>query len=160
MAKKALSKTSCQKGCPRRARRVRARRHRGGVARRLDAIHQELRFELTRPGERVIEVERNAAPGAGFVLIYGEITERKRSEPEIRAARDVAEAACLDLKAAQATLIQVEKMAALRQLTPEIAHGGPKQIELLCSEDGWGELTHSLLSGSCFETRCASDPQR
>ena len=30
-------------------------------------------------------------PGGGFVLIYGDITERKRSEAEIRAARDAAE---------------------------------------------------------------------
>ena len=31
-------------------------------------------------------------PGGGFVLIYSDITERKRSEEEIRAARDAAEA--------------------------------------------------------------------
>jgi hypothetical protein len=74
------------------------------VAQHLDAIHKELRSELTMPDGRVIEVERNATPGAGFVLIYGEITDLKRSEPAIRAARDVAEAACPDLKAAQATL--------------------------------------------------------
>ena len=32
-------------------------------------------------------------PDGGFVLIYSDITERKRSEEEIRAARDAAEAA-------------------------------------------------------------------
>ena len=32
-----------------------------------------------------------AVPGGGFVLIYGDITERKRAEAEIRAARDAAE---------------------------------------------------------------------
>jgi signal transduction histidine kinase len=61
-------------------------------------------------------------PGGGFVLIYSDITERKRSEAEIRAARDAAEAALRDLRAAQANLIQAEKMASLGQLTAGIAH--------------------------------------
>jgi signal transduction histidine kinase len=61
-------------------------------------------------------------PGGGIVLIYSDITERKRSEGEIKAARDAAEAAYRDLKAAQASLIQAEKMASLGQLTAGIAH--------------------------------------
>jgi two-component system, NtrC family, sensor kinase len=64
----------------------------------------------------------NALQDGGFVLIYSDITERKRSEAEIRAARDAAEAAYRDLKAAQANLIQAEKMASLGQLTAGIAH--------------------------------------
>jgi signal transduction histidine kinase len=81
-----------------------------------------MRLERTRPDGRVIEVRRNAVPDGGFVLIYSDITERKRSEAEIRAARDAAEAAYRDLKAAQASLIQAEKMASLGQLTAGIAH--------------------------------------
>src|SRR5207248_3758234 len=61
-------------------------------------------------------------PDGGFVLIYSDITERKRSEAEIHAARDAAEAAYRDLKAAQANLVQAQKMAALGQLTAGIAH--------------------------------------
>ena len=55
-------------------------------------------LERTRPDGRVIEVRRNAVPGGGFVLIYSDITERKRSEAEIRAARDAAETALRDLR--------------------------------------------------------------
>jgi two-component system, NtrC family, sensor kinase len=90
--------------------------------RRLEHLEQEFRQERTRPDGRVIEVRRNAVPDGGFVLIYSDITERKRSEAEIRAARDQAEAAYRDLKAAQASLVQAEKMASLGQLTAGIAH--------------------------------------
>jgi PAS domain S-box-containing protein len=86
-------------------------------------------YVRTRPDGRVFEIRRNPVPSGGFVLIFSDITERKRNEEEIRAARDAAEeasrtieAAYRDLKAAQASLIQAEKMASLGQLTAGIAH--------------------------------------
>jgi PAS domain S-box-containing protein len=79
-------------------------------------------YERTRPDGRVIEIRRNPVPDGGFVMIFSDITERKRSESEIRAARDAAEAAYRELKATQANLIQAEKMASLGQLTAGIAH--------------------------------------
>ena len=92
-------------------------------------MREHYTFERTRPDGRVIEVRHNPVPDGGFVLIYADITERKRNEAEIRAARDAAEeasrtieAAYRDLKAAQANLIQAEKMASLGQLTAGIAH--------------------------------------
>ena len=94
-----------------------------------EQVGQYRAYERTRPDGRVIEIRHNPVPSGGFVLIFSDITERKRNEAEIRAARDAAEeasrtieAAYRDLKAAQANLIQAEKMASLGQLTAGIAH--------------------------------------
>jgi two-component system, NtrC family, sensor kinase len=92
------------------------------IKRLRDRLGDHYSFERTRPDGTVIEVRHNPMPDGGVVLIYSDITERKRSEAEIRAARDAAEAAYRDLKAAQASLIQAEKMASLGQLTAGIAH--------------------------------------
>jgi len=74
------------------------------------------------PDGRVIEVRRTPVPGGGFVMMYSDITARKRAEEEIRTARDAAEKALAELKTAQATLLHAQKMAALGQLTAGIAH--------------------------------------
>jgi signal transduction histidine kinase len=92
------------------------------IQRLRERLSEHYRFERTRPDGTVIEVRHNPMPDGGVVLIYSDITERKRSEAEIRDARDAAEAAYRDLKAAQASLIQAEKMASLGQLTAGIAH--------------------------------------
>jgi len=92
------------------------------VASYLDRVGRQWSAERTRPDGRVVEVRNNPVPGGGAVLIYSDITERKQAEAEIAAARDAAEAALERLRAAQANLIQSEKMASLGQLTAGIAH--------------------------------------
>src|SRR6516162_11940139 len=102
----------------------------------------ETRFERTRPDGRVIEVRRNAVPGGGCVLIYGDITERTLAEEQIRAARDTAERVLAELKTAQASLIHAEKMASLGQLTAGIAHEIKNPLNFV---NNFAELSGELL---------------
>jgi signal transduction histidine kinase len=109
---------------------------------RSTAYNILLRFEHTRPDGRIIEVQRNAVPGGGFVVIYSDITERKRAEAEIRAARDTAERALSELQAAQASLLYAQKMAALGQLTAGIAHEIKNPLNFV---NNFAELSGELL---------------
>ena len=63
------------------------------VRRLAENASQQHAYERTRPDGRVIEIRHNPVAGGGFVMIFSDITERKRNEAEIHAARDAAEAA-------------------------------------------------------------------
>jgi len=112
------------------------------LSRRLEGLGQESRFEHIRPDGRIIEVRRNAVPGGGVVVIYSDVTERKRAEEEIRAARDTAEKALQELQTAQASLLHAQKMAALGQLTAGIAHEIKNPLNFV---NNFAELSGELL---------------
>jgi two-component system NtrC family sensor kinase len=100
-------------------------------------------YERTRPTGQIIEIRHNPVPGGGFVLIYTDITERKRNEEALRAARDTSDAALRELRAAQANLIQAEKMASLGQLTAGIAHEIKNPLNFV---NNFAELSVDLLA--------------
>jgi len=81
------------------------------VRRLIEAAGSQYSTERTRPDGRVIEVRANPVPGGGVVINYSDITERKRAEAEIRAARDAAETALHELEAAQADLAHARDVA-------------------------------------------------
>jgi GAF domain-containing protein/two-component sensor histidine kinase len=76
------------------------------IARYRDRVNEAWTAERTRPDGRVIEVRNNPVPGGGAVLIYSDITERKKAEAAIAAARDEAEAA-LERQTATADILKV-----------------------------------------------------
>src|SRR6516164_6839846 len=114
----------------------------GDIEGEFSETDQELRLGRTRPDGSVIEVRRNAVPGGGFVLIYSDITKRKEAEARLRAARDTAEGALRELRAAQANLIHAEKMASLGQLTAGIAHEIKNPLNFV---NNFAELSGELL---------------
>ncbi len=76
------------------------------IARYRARADQAWLAERARPDGRILEVRNNPVPGGGAVLIYGDITERKKAEADIAAARDAAEAA-LERQTATADILKV-----------------------------------------------------
>jgi signal transduction histidine kinase len=112
------------------------------VRRLSERVGTQWSAERTRPDGRVIEVRSNPVPGGGVVLIYSDVTERKRAETEIRAARDTAERALQELQTTQASLVHAQKMAALGQLTAGIAHEIKNPLNFV---NNFAELSGELL---------------
>jgi two-component system NtrC family sensor kinase len=112
------------------------------VRRLTELVGTQWSAERMRPDGRVIEVRSNPVPGGGVVLIYSDITERKRAEAEIRTARDTAERALQELQTTQASLVHAQKMAALGQLTAGIAHEIKNPLNFV---NNFAELSGELL---------------
>jgi hypothetical protein len=79
-----------------------------------------LEMKLSLPGRdrqyrpfltRAIPLRNSTAAIYGWIGTHVDISERKRSEQEIRNARDAAEAALRNLREARNSLIEVEKPA-------------------------------------------------
>ena len=70
---------------------------------------------------KVIERDDDGGP-LRVMGTHTDISERKKSEEELRTAKEQAEAALADLQTAQQQLVRSEKMASLGQLTAGIAH--------------------------------------
>lgn len=71
---------------------------------------------------RWIRVTERRTPDDGTVAVYTDITELKEREEELFAAKERAEQALHELKRAQSSLVQAEKLALLGQLVAGIAH--------------------------------------
>jgi GAF domain-containing protein len=98
-----------------------------GASRRNSAppgcIDQGCASSARAPRWPVAEVRHNAVPGGGFVVIYSDVTERKRAEEEIHAARDTAERALQELEDDAGEAFCTPEDGGLGQLTAGIAHG-------------------------------------
>lgn len=79
-------------------------------------------FVQRRPDGRWVQASERKTTDGGTVTVHTDITNLKHAEDDLRAAKESAEQALEDLEAANASLIQAEKMASLGGLVAGVAH--------------------------------------
>lgn len=99
-------------------------------------------YEYALGDGRWIQISEHKTAEGGIIGIYADVTERKRAEQELLAAKEGAERALQELQEAQAKLIHAEKMASLGQLTAGIAHEIKNPLNFV---NNFAELSVELL---------------
>ncbi len=113
---------------------IRSAEYRGLISKDQHSVETRIKGRLERhkaPGEpflqhydsgQWIQISERETAGAGIVAVYTDVTEVKGHEEMAHKAREEAESTLLELKKAQNSLVQAEKLAQLGQLVAGIAH--------------------------------------
>jgi PAS domain S-box-containing protein len=107
----------------------------------IEDVGREIRLERTRPDGRTIEVRRNPVPGGGFLLIYDDITERRKVEEALRASENRANAllerADEQARSTERTLELLVKITGIARNAPNVPALASACLREICDSCQW-----------------------